>query len=270
MPEQPVSLPPPKPGAYTQAALLDYFENTWALYDALFSAITDDDALYEQPDPLRHPLVFYVGHTAAFYINKLQLAGLLRDGIDGALEDLFARGVDPHSASELTGPGAWPDIGTVRRYRRDAHNLITDALCALSEAPVGPEDPGWSLFMGLEHDRIHLETSSMLLRQLDADTLRRPDGWQLAPRDTAPPALRWCSVPGQEVVLGRPATAPLFGWDNEHGTSRRSVAPLSVSAHLITNQTFHAFVEDGGYDEARLWSREGWAWRSRHSMQRPR
>jgi formylglycine-generating enzyme required for sulfatase activity len=31
----------------------------------------------------------------------------------------------------------------------------------------------------------------------------------------------------------------------------------------VTNQSFQAFVENGGYDKQELWSEEGWAWLSR-------
>jgi hypothetical protein len=39
----------------------------------------------------------------------------------------------------------------------------------------------WGLVMGMEHERIHLETSSVLLRQLPAEFLQKPEGWTYAP-----------------------------------------------------------------------------------------
>ena len=50
-----------------------YFKNTWSTYESLFSLINNDDAYFLRPEPLRHPLVFYFGHTATFYVNKLIL-----------------------------------------------------------------------------------------------------------------------------------------------------------------------------------------------------
>lgn len=271
MPEPVVSLPPPSPNDFTQDSIRAYFENTWQLYETLFSAVGDDQRLYEQPDPLRHPLVFYVGHTAAFYINKLRMAGLLDDGIDAAAETLFARGVDPHTAAELDGPAAgWPDIPAVRRYREAAHARIHAVIDTLPVGSVGPDHPAWSLFMGLEHDRIHLETSSVLLRQLDARHLRRPDGWRIAPTHTAAPDIRWCDIPARTVTIGRPDGAPLYGWDNEYGQNTVEVAPFQVTAHTVTNRAFLDFVSDGGYADQRLWSDEGWRWRAAQAVTRPR
>lgn len=50
-------------------------------------------------DPLRHPLIFYLGHTAAFYVNKLISARILKNSerIDSDIEWLVAIGVDEMS-----------------------------------------------------------------------------------------------------------------------------------------------------------------------------
>ena len=55
-----------------------YFNNTYDLYESLFTSINDDVAYYMCPDRLRLPLIFYYGHTAAVYINKLVLADLIK------------------------------------------------------------------------------------------------------------------------------------------------------------------------------------------------
>ena len=81
--------------------LLAYFRNSWNLYEWLFSAIKTDETYYLAPDPLRNPLIFYLGHTAAFYINKMQLVGLLDKGMNTHFDELFAKGVDPNLPEHL-------------------------------------------------------------------------------------------------------------------------------------------------------------------------
>ena len=63
--------------ASTRAEVLAYFRNTWALSDTLFSALKTDASFYMVPDKLRRPLIFYFGHPAALYINKMHQAGLV-------------------------------------------------------------------------------------------------------------------------------------------------------------------------------------------------
>ena len=78
-----------------KSEVLNYFNDTWNLYEELFSAIQKDESYYMSPDPLRNPLIFYYGHTAAFYINKLVLSGLIHEGVNEHYEYVFAKGVDP-------------------------------------------------------------------------------------------------------------------------------------------------------------------------------
>ena len=40
--------------------------------------LSDESAFYKCPDRLRLPLIFYFGHTAAVYVNKLVLGSLLK------------------------------------------------------------------------------------------------------------------------------------------------------------------------------------------------
>jgi len=60
--------------------MLAYFETTFSLFERLFDGFASDDTFYVQPESLRHPHIFYFGHTATFYINKLTAAGLIHAG----------------------------------------------------------------------------------------------------------------------------------------------------------------------------------------------
>lgn len=53
------------------------FHATCDRYESLFETLADDEAYTVRPITLRHPLIFYHGHTATFFVNKLVLAGLL-------------------------------------------------------------------------------------------------------------------------------------------------------------------------------------------------
>lgn len=266
----PISVLPPMLDTFSRRQLLDYFDNTWMLYERLFEAV-EDISLYAQPDPLRNSLIFYLGHTAAFYVNKLRKAGLLSAGIDEQLDVLFARGVDPSTPAELDSPQRWPTLARVRAYRRQIYEVVSNLIATMPiDRPVSPQHPQWSLWMGLEHDRIHLETSSMLLRQLPVSALQPPDGWRLAPQLEDAPSIRFVEIPGCETRLGRPVDARLYGWDNEFGALRVPVRTFSVTSNLITNRDFYRFWQAGGYAVRTFWSMQGWAWRQRNHVERPR
>jgi hypothetical protein len=61
----------------TKEDLLAYFRNTWDITTALFCNLKDDSQFYAVPDKLRRPLIFYVAHPAALYVNKMHQAGLM-------------------------------------------------------------------------------------------------------------------------------------------------------------------------------------------------
>ena len=72
----------------------EYFIQTWELYESLFDCLSDERAYYNKAISLRHPLIFYFGNTATFFINKLMAAGPLPQPIDSPLESMLAIGVD--------------------------------------------------------------------------------------------------------------------------------------------------------------------------------
>jgi hypothetical protein len=74
------------------------FNESYDLYDYLFNLV-DNEGHFMRADPLRHPLIFYLGHTATFYMNKLISARQLRnsDRVDADIESLVAIGVDEMS-----------------------------------------------------------------------------------------------------------------------------------------------------------------------------
>ena len=71
------------PTASTRQQTLDYFDNTWTLTELLFTAVRDEASLYLPPyHQLRHPLIFYYGHVASLYVNKLRLAEVIDEPIN--------------------------------------------------------------------------------------------------------------------------------------------------------------------------------------------
>lgn len=251
-------------------ALKEHLLEAWRLTDWLFSGLVDDAVFQRQPDPLRNPLIFYFGHPAAFTLNKLGLAGLREAPLDARLQRVLAMGVDPVEPEDLdVSRESWPTAAEVRDFRRAALPAILAAVDAL-EAPPSWDSPGWALLMGAEHERIHFETSSVLIRQLPLESVRPPEGWTHAPSTGVSPANDAVSFEGGVVVLGKPERPRTYGWDNEYGRLLCEVPPFQLSEALVSNGAFLAFVEDGGYAQEALWSPEGRAWLRRHGRGHPR
>ena len=95
-----------------------YFHTTYSLDERLYETLASEDAFYLRPEPLRHPLIFYLGHTAAFYINKLIVARITNQRIDPRFESMFAVGVNEMSWDDLDAAHYdWPRLSEVKAYR---------------------------------------------------------------------------------------------------------------------------------------------------------
>lgn len=247
------------------------FVESWKLHERLFSSIVDERRYFVRADPLRHPLVFYFAHPAAFYVEKLRIAGLLRGPVRLGYDVLFARGVDPEAPEDLPRRRNWPSLEALHRYRDDVRDAVRDAIARCPLPPrVGPEHPAWAVVMGIEHERIHVETTSMLLRQVPVHALSRPTGFDPADvRGRGAPS-GFVEIPTGDVVLGKPDSSTTFGWDDELGEKPARVRAFRAGRNLVTNREFLAFVEDGGYARSDLWTREGWRWRTASRARAPR
>jgi 5-histidylcysteine sulfoxide synthase len=254
----------------SKTELIDYFTNSWILTEFLFSSIKETECYYINPDPRRHPLIFYFGHVAAFYINKLRAAGLFNDELNPTFENLFAVGVDPSTKDDLEKYG-WPQYEKVGEFRSAVHNVVMEILKSdnLPEK-IDWDNPYWSILMAIEHERIHFETSSVLIRQYGHEMVSIPQNWHYAIDNDFVPETGFVTIEGGEVVLGRPADSDMYGWDNEYGEKVVSVSSFDVSKNLITNKEYLEFVQNGGYDKEEFWSAEGWKWIKDQGIEYPK
>ncbi|MDJ0601485.1 MAG: 5-histidylcysteine sulfoxide synthase [Crocosphaera sp.] len=258
----------------SQDSLINYFQNSWELEDILMRSIIDDETFYINPDPLRNPLIFYLGHSAAFYINKLIRVELLQNRINADYEILFEFGVDPENAEELNQAIAninWPKVQEVWDYRYQAYEVILNIIKNTPlNLPIHNNHPLWALVMGIEHQRIHFETSSMLLRQLPTEKLNKPQGWQYAPSQGVPNKNNMVLVEEGTVKLGKAKDNPLYGWDCEYGDRLVKVKPFFASQYLITNGEFLEFVNSKGYENQAYWDEKSWQWKEENKIKNPK
>ncbi|MCQ1058063.1 5-histidylcysteine sulfoxide synthase [Photobacterium sp. DNB23_23_1] len=248
------------------------FNHTWELYESLFSVINNDKAYFVKAEPLRHPLVFYFGHTATFYINKLKLGKYIEHRINPNFESMFAIGVDEMSWDDLDDTHyQWPSVTEVKQYRDSVKALVNQVIDELQlTLPINEEDPAWIILMGIEHERIHLETSSVIIRQLPLVDVTPSPLWPACTDTSNAPENCLLSVAGSHVTLGKNDDETTYGWDNEYGTQTYQVADFKASKYLVSNQEFLAFVKADGYRHSRYWDDEGKAWLAYTQAKMPR
>tara|TARA_B110000467_G_scaffold7710_1_gene6759 strand:+ start:3382 stop:5490 length:2109 start_codon:yes stop_codon:yes gene_type:complete len=242
--------------------LIAYFKNTWSTYQSLFSLINHDDAYFLRPEPLRHPLVFYFGHTATFYVNKLILGKYIKQRINSRLEAICAVGVDEMSWDDLDSEHYdWPSVDEVRDYRQEVYHLVFSLIETMElSLPITQDSLAWIILMGCEHERIHLETSSVIMRMLPLNLLSADEQWQPCLQSTAAPENALVPVRARNLTLGKKPQDNTYGWDNEYGQQVVDIDDFSAAKYLVSNQEYLGFVEAGGYQLTEFWCQEGQAW----------
>ena len=229
---------------------------------------------------LRHPLIFYYGHPAALYINKLRVAGLLKAPVNEYFEVIFETGVDEMSWDDLSNNNMpWPSVSAVHAYRKKVYTVVSELIESLSNkdcANITIDSPLWALIMSFEHERIHLETSSVLINEMPSNLVRFPTGF--APYNPAInksinttnnsntniirnpemnkdyPMNEFIPLPAQTITIGKDRNYPSFGWDNEYGQRSFELPAFQASKYKVTNGEYLEFVRDGGYSNKDFWT----------------
>lgn len=269
----------------TREKILDYFNNTWTLTELLFQALKTDRAFISPPyHGLRHPLIFYYGHPAVLYLNKLRIAGLYQEPVDLYLEKILETGVDEMSWDDLSkNEMTWPSVERVHAYRKKIYNIVSEIILQHpdlehpSVKSLGPTSPFWSLLMGFEHEKIHFETSSVLIRELPVEWVEKPQWWpnlneskkDLQETLSLVQKKGWKKLESQNVTWGKSTAALSYGWDIEYGQRTKKINDSEVSPFLVTNAEYYQFVKSGSYIQDKYWSEEGLRWRKFRNTKRP-
>ena len=219
---------------------------------ALVESVSDAD-LDRVHDPLMSPLVWDLGHIAAF--EDLWLAQRT-----GGLAPLRQDLAQVYDAAET--PRA--DRGDLPYLRRsEALEFMADTRARSLEVldRVARVGPVWE--MVVQHEHQHNETMLQTLQLAEAGVYA-PERDALPAGDAAGGTVR---IDAGVFPLGEPDAE--FAYDNERPQHTVDVPAFEIDRTPVTNAAYLAFVEDGGYRRRELWTHEGWAWRETNAVERP-
>jgi len=223
----------------------------------------DDEAVESVHSPLMSPLVWDLGHIAAFEdlwaVHRFADEPLLRPD----LADVYDAFETPRA-----GRGALPFL---RRAEALDYLLAVRERTLAAAAREGLGD-GSTHELVLRHEQQHGET---MLQAMELAGLPAPPGADLdGPASRAGAAvpgaggLELVELPAGPCLIGADR-AQGFSYDNERPRHRRELPAFRIGRTPITNATFLTFVEGGGYERREWWSREAWAWKEEYDIERP-
>jgi len=218
--------------------------------------------LARQHSELLSPMLWDLAHIANFEDLWL-LRGLGDPGVGAAYDGLYDAFLHPRKGR---GGLAMLDLAGARAYGEQVRGRVLDLLerhGAESEEPL--RAGGYVYGMVVQHEHQHDETLLAALALL-------PEGYTGLGAERAPaPSIAEpppeCLVPGGTYVIG--TSSDPWSYDNERPAHGVEVAPYAIDGAPVTNGAWAAFLADGGYDEPRHWTPEGWAWRIEARLERP-
>jgi len=210
--------------------------------------VSDSD-LDRQHHPLMSPLVWDLGHIAAFedlwLCNETGLDLLRPD-----LADLYDAAETPRSErAQVDYPRRTEAVAYMEAVRERTRANLGGVSPLIAELLVQHEH---------QHNETMLQTLQLAERGVYAPERERPAG---------------AAATGSVEIAAGPAEIGFgdagFAYDNERPRHVVELDAFRIDRAPVTNAQFAEFVEDGGYRRAELWSPEGWAAREREDWQRP-
>ncbi len=226
---------------------------------ALVASISDED-LVRVHSPLMSPLVWDLGHIAAFedlwLVHRFGAEPMLRDD----LADTYDAFETPRAhRGEL--PFLQP--AEAREY------MAAVRARSLELADVKGVGDGLLHELILRHEQQHGETmlQTIQVARLNGHHLFGEGGAHVPTNGGSPTGLELVEVPSGECTIGAPATG--FAYDNERPRHRTDVRGYLIGQTPVSNASYLTFVEGGGYERREWWSEEGWAWKEQYDITRP-
>lgn len=212
-----------------------------------------------------NPIRWELGHLAWFAEHWVLRHAAGSAPLRGDADTLFDSSTVPH---DVRWDLPLPDRAETLRYLEDVRDRV---LARIDEASFSTRD-AYFVRLAVFHEDMHDEAFAYT-RQ----TLGYPSPIGIGRRMKVPSADRTdlgdARVPGGVFRIGaeRPTPGALepFVFDNEKWSHDVEVAPFSIARTAVSQGQFAAFVEDGGYRRAELWTDDGRVWRTRADADGP-
>ncbi|MGI8944824.1 MAG: ergothioneine biosynthesis protein EgtB [Thermoleophilaceae bacterium] len=229
---------------------------------SLVAPVTEED-MDRVHDPLMSPLVWDLGHIAAF--EDLWLCRRA-----GGLAPLRPDLAEVYDAAETPRSGRG-DIPYLRRddaleFMQEVRERALGVLERVDMSAAGDRlnADGFVWEMLVEHEHQHNETMLQTL-QLAEPGVFSPER---RPIEVGPlPGPETVTIEAGPCTLGDPGEG--FAYDNERPRHGRELPAFEIDRAPVTNGRYLRFVEEGGYARRELWSAAGWTWRERERIERP-
>ncbi len=258
-------------GAGPNPPIADLLADVRARTETLVAPLTDGD-VRRQHDPLMSPIVWDLGHIAAF--EELWLVRQLERPHDdlafGEMPGLFNPFEHPRrERGALPLPGRTEALAVLAEIRERALDRLARTDIGPGAAPIARD--GYVYRMVAQHEAQHGETMLQTLQLKRGDPYRPLARAPFPAEAGQPPSAfvgRMVSFPGGTVRVGTDDRRAAY--DNERPVHELELPPFLIDAAPVTNAEYLEFIRDGGYRTPEWWSPAGRAWRAEAAASAPK
>lgn len=250
------------------ADLQRHFNATRELTARLAAPLSDADATV-QSMPDASPAKWHLAHVTWFLETFV-----LRDHVPDyrPFNDSFAYLFNSYYEAEgarharaARGLLSRPSLNQILEYRSHVEATVNAQWDRLPSSALA------LIELGIHHEQQHQELLLTDILHLFAQNPTFPAYWGSPdPNDVAPAPAKphgWIEGPSGVHLIGH--DGPAFAFDCEGPRHQVMLRPFALADRAVTNGEWLAFIDDGGYRDARHWLSDGWAWVQREAIIAP-
>lgn len=156
-----------------------------------------------------------------------------------------------------------PTVEDVFAYRR----MVTKQISTLLQTENG--ELLKLVEIGINHEEQHQELLLMDIKRNFFENPLRPHYQNISSPHVQHDQPEWITFHSGLVNIGIPHEYQDFTYDNEKDQHRVWVESFQLSSHLVTNEEFLSFIEEGGYEDPLLWLSDGWDFKQKENWNAP-
>ena len=236
----------------------------------LCQALSDEDcslSVNEETSPVK----WHLAHSSWFFERYVLLKfkrgyQSYRPEFDFLFNSYYRR-IGSFLPKSKRGVLSRPSRDEIIQYR----HFITESIMGLMES-MNPADEGKLLHvleLGVNHEEQHQELLLMDIKRCFFENPLRPHYHTLAYPTGETVSSQWKSFHEGAVKIGIPKDYQSFSFDNEKDQHKVWLESFDLSSHLVTNEEYIAFIDEGGYDNPRFWLSDGWDIKEKEKWEHP-
>lgn len=252
-------------------ALLDRFTETREMTESLCRPLMVEDfmvSVTQDTSPPKWHLAHSTWFLEHFILSKFSLLYESTNPEFGFLFNSYYKRLGTYLSKDKRGVLSRPSTDEIMEYRRSITYKVMDVVANLKDADR--QDALKILEIALHHEQQHQELLLMDIKRNFFENPLKPKYQNLSIENSSimgEPSFQ--NVPGGLSEFGVKMNAPFFAYDNEKDIHKRWLDSFMLSSHLVTNEEYLEFVEEGGYLNPLLWLSDGWDFKEKEKWEHP-